>query len=122
LINIKLPPSPGATNGGAPMFTRIGVVAVSVFVASLAFAQDRVDVQGCVRKGVEAKCLMLEASDGTKYNITSIKPRPKVDYLGIQVSGVKSSDPDTCQEGTLLKDIKWNGKYTKQNCKKPKTK
>lgn len=103
------------------MFTRIAIVAVSVFVTSLAFAQKPEPFQGCVRKGVEANCLMLEASDGNKYNITSIKPRPKVDYLGIQITGVKSNDPTTCQEGILLKDIKWNGKYTKQNCKpKPK--
>ena len=103
------------------MLTRIGIAAVSIFVTSLAFAQTPENFEGCPRKGVESRCLMLETSDGKKYDITSIKPRPKVDHLGIQITGVRSNDPTTCQEGILLKDIKWNGKYTKQNCKpKPK--
>ena len=106
------------------MLMRISVAAAAVLVTGFAFAQSSESFQGCPRKGVEGgRCLMLEASDGKKYDISSIKPRPKVDYLGIQITGVRSGDPTTCQEGTLLKDIKWNGKYTKQSCKpKPKPK
>jgi hypothetical protein len=69
-----------------------------------AFAQQ-VTASGCAEAGVEAGCVMLK--DGGKlYNITHAAPKPVVGTYGT-VTGTVSSEPDTCQQGDLLKAAEW---------------
>lgn len=69
-----------------------------------AYAQQ-VTASGCAEAGVEAGCVMLK--DGDKlYNITHAAPKPVVGAYGT-VTGTVSGDPDTCQQGDLLKAAEW---------------
>ncbi|TGQ13570.1 hypothetical protein [Mesorhizobium sp. M00.F.Ca.ET.217.01.1.1] len=69
-----------------------------------AYAQQ-VTASGCAEAGVENGCVMLK--DGNKlYNITHAVPKPVVGAYGT-VTGTVSGDPDTCQQGDLLKAAEW---------------
>ena len=90
-----------------------------------------VHISGCPAPGVEAgNCLTL-TSRGTTYDISAATAqanpanpadppaKPRVGYLGITVDGtVDPSTVSTCQQGTILKDIKWT--YTRSKCDNPK--
>lgn len=85
-------------------------------VAGSAVAQgQKVTVTNCPYPGVNTSCMMINDKNGTVYNITSAKPKPKLNDRAITVTGTVSADPSICLQGISLKDIKW--KATKQRCK-----
>jgi hypothetical protein len=70
-----------------------------------------VSISGCPRDaGVEIGCLILNG-----YDISSARPLPRRNYLGIALSGVISPDVSFCP-GTALKGIKWS--YTRTRCRR----
>jgi len=80
--------------------------------------KDTVTVIGCPVHGVEAGCMVLTDKQGGVWEISSAKPRPKVGYQAIQVTGRKSRGISTCMQGTRLESIHWN--YTGEQCPEPK--
>jgi hypothetical protein len=77
-------------------------------------AQEKVTLAGCPTTGVEMNCLMLKARDNGDYDISAAKPRPRVGYLAVQLSGTKSKKVGICQQGVILEDIQWS--YTEKKC------
>ncbi len=80
-------------------------------------ASDRVAFTGCPMQGVEGGCLVIQAPDGTAYDISSARPRPRPGYLRVRLTGRKSDRVGICQQGQILENIRWT--YTKQRCPKP---
>jgi hypothetical protein len=85
---------------------------VLLLLVSLANAQEvRTEARelkaiGCVRKGVEAGCLLLKTLDGkTTYNIYAT-PRPELDTV-IAIEAKSHSGPTTCMEGIAVDVTKW---------------
>lgn len=66
---------------------------------------QQVTASACAEAGVEAGCIVLKEGDKL-YNITNASPKPAVGTFGT-VTGTVSGDPDTCQQGTLLKPAEW---------------
>jgi hypothetical protein len=80
--------------------------------------ENIVTVVGCPVHGVEAGCMVLTDKQGAVWEIGSAKPRPKVGYQAIKVTGRKSRGPSTCMQGTRLESIQWN--YTGDQCPEAK--
>jgi hypothetical protein len=83
-----------------------------LLLVSLASAQEvktearELKAIGCVRKGVEAGCLLLRTLDGkTTYNIYAT-PRPELDTV-ITIEAKPHSGPTTCMEGIAVDVTKW---------------
>jgi hypothetical protein len=81
-------------------------------MVSLGLAQEgKKEVQevkaiGCVRRGVEAGCLLLKTLDGkTTYNIFAT-PRPEPDTV-ITIEGKAHRGPTACMEGIAIDVTKW---------------
>lgn len=98
------------------MRSAFGFVAcvAAVVGAAPAFAQE-IRATGCLMPGVESGCMILKASDGTLYNVTSASPKPDIaQRLAISVIAKKFDGATTCMQGTALTDIHWA--YTKMRC------
>ena len=90
-------------------------------VAQQAQAQGaRVDILGCVSRGVENGCLIITDRASRKtYQINSAMPAPDpAQRLVVHLTGTIVGGIDFCQQGPILGDIKWN--YTKMRCERPK--
>ena len=59
-------------------------------------------------------CLILKGPDNLAYEISAAKPRPRVGYLAVQLSGTKSDRVGICQQGIILENIQWT--YTTEKC------
>ncbi|MER9797969.1 hypothetical protein NKJ36_12610 [Mesorhizobium sp. M0142] len=81
------------------------ISAVAIFFHVGGAYSQQVTASGCAEAGVEAGCVMLKEGDKL-YNITHASTKPTVGTYGT-VTGTVSSDPDTCQQGTLLKAAEW---------------
>ena len=77
-------------------------------------AEGRVNLVGCPTAGVEMNCLFLKGPDNVLYDISAAKPRPRLGYMAVQLSGGKSHKLGICQQGAVLEDIQW--RYTKEKC------
>ena len=77
-------------------------------------APDTVTVEGCPLAGVETGCLMLQASDGRLYDITTATPPPALDGRTIRLTGRPSDAMSFCMQGTRLAEI--TGSYTGGSC------
>jgi hypothetical protein len=79
---------------------------------------DTITLRGCPFEGAEPGCLGLEAR-GQQYDISTIMPKPRLHYLGIEITGRLSNPTSTsCKiSNTPLQNIHWNGKYLRQKCK-----
>lgn len=80
--------------------------------------QDTVTVIGCPAHGVEAGCMVVTDKDGAVWEIGSARPRPKVGYQAVKVTGRKSRAISTCMQGTRLEAIQWT--YTGEQCPEAK--
>ena len=95
--------------------------ALAIVLASPSMAQggkgggNTVSVTGCPTQGT-ANCLVIKGQDGSSYDISSAKPRPKPNYLVIRLTGRKTDRVSMCNAGTVLDQIKWS--YTRQKCPK----
>jgi hypothetical protein len=58
--------------------------------------------------------LVLKGPDNVLYDISAAKPRPRLGYMAVQLSGGKSHKLGICQQGAILEDIQW--RYTKEKC------
>lgn len=88
---------------------------------STATSSDVVTGTGCVRKGVEAGCLMIEDVKTNKAINGLFDPskKPSVDSM-ISYTGTKHSGPTTCMQGQAIKITKWE--TLKMMCPKAKDK
>jgi hypothetical protein len=79
-----------------------------------------IEVRGCVKKGVEAGCLILTTSDNKSYSLHG-NNLPTLDKgLVASVTGTPGG-VDTCQQGTVLAVSSWS--WTRMKCpKEPKEK
>ena len=77
-------------------------------------AEERVNLVGCPAAGIEMSCLILKGQAGVAYDISAAKPRPRVDYLAVRLSGTKSHKLGICQQGVILEEIEWS--YTDEKC------
>jgi hypothetical protein len=80
--------------------------------------ENTVTVIGCPVHGVEAGCMVLTDKQGAVWEIGSARPRPKVGYQAIKVTGRKSRGVSTCMQGTRLESIQWT--YTGEQCPEAK--
>ncbi len=64
--------------------------------------------------GVEVNCLVLKGPDNVVYDISAAKPRPRLGYRAVQLSGTKSHKLGICQQGPILENIQWS--YTTTKC------
>lgn len=88
------------------MKNAIAIITATTFLGFAFGAQaQQVTASGCAEPGVEAGCIMLKEGDKL-YNITHASPKPATGTYGT-VTGTISGDPDTCQQGTLLKAAEW---------------
>src|SRR5260370_39934161 len=76
--------------------------------------EEKVDLVGCPATGVEMGCLILKGRDNVAYDISAAKPRPRVGYLAVQLTGVEADKAGICQQGTILEKIQWS--YTNEKC------
>jgi hypothetical protein len=76
-------------------------------------AQEKVTASGCPIAGVEDSCLILKQGN-VSYDISAVRPRPRVGYMAIRLSATKSSRLGICQQGIILEDIQWS--YTNDKC------
>jgi len=80
--------------------------------------QDTVTVIGCPVHGVEAGCMVVTDKHGAVWEIGAARPRPKVGYQSIKLTGRKSRAISTCMQGTRLEAIQWS--YTGEQCPEAK--
>ena len=92
-------------------------VAVAFAVSAQAAGDAKVSFRGCPARGVEAGCIVVK-SGGKVYDVSAATPPIEVKGLGVSGTGTISGDPNTCMQGTRLKDIKYT--YTKMKCPKAK--
>jgi hypothetical protein len=90
-------------------------VLVSLIWASAAEAQrqpPRINFSGCVRPGVENRCLMVYSGQ-VLFDVTAALPRPG---LGRWIAGYGTRDgaPNLCQQGVRLRAIRWH--YVRRLC------
>lgn len=79
-------------------------VFAGILCESGAHAVD-ITTSGCVFRGVEAGCLMLE-SGGVVYDITAAKPKPEAGTFGT-VKGFAADKMSICQQGMILDPAQW---------------
>lgn len=77
-------------------------------------AEESVSLVGCPVAGVEMGCLILKGQDDVAYDITAARPRPRVGYLAVRLSGTKTKKLGICQQGVILEGIQWS--YTGDKC------
>ena len=73
-----------------------------------------VDVVGCVRPGVENRCLVLDAANGTRWDVTGAQPRPGYEWAIRARGRAAVSAMGYCQEGMILSEARWE--YTNMRC------
>ena len=77
--------------------------------------RDEIRIQGCVKRGVEAGCIILVTGQKKEYSLHG-KSLPTLGKgLGVSATG-KVIDADTCQQGTPFEVSSWN--WTRLKCPK----
>ena len=75
--------------------------------------EAKISVIGCIKKGVEAGCIILVTSGGKEYSLHG-KSLPTLGKgLGVSAKGT-TGGVDTCMQGTPLDVISWN--WTREKC------
>ena len=75
--------------------------------------KQELTIIGCVKKGVEAGCIILVTSAGKEYSLHG-KSLPTLGRgLGVSAKGTVA-DVDTCNQGTPFDLISWT--WTKEKC------
>ena len=77
---------------------------------SLAHADEKVTVSGCVIKGVEAGCIVLRTFPGKIYNISAAQPKPKIGAYGEIEGTIKTGVVSTCMQGDVINPASWTQK------------
>jgi len=75
---------------------------------------ERVSITGCTYEGTGGRCLMIRGTDGTRYNISAVSPRPRHSSRMIRIRGAVSDKLSECGEGIVLERIRWT--RTRQQC------
>ena len=68
---------------------------------------DRVAVTACPYRGVVATCLMINAADGTVFNISGANPKPRLTSRMIWLRGTATDKVSMCGQGVVLDRIRW---------------
>lgn len=90
-------------------------VLVSLIWASAAEAQrqpPRIDFSGCVRTGIEDRCLILYSGQ-VLFDVTAARPRPGLNRW-IAGYGTRFNGMTICQQGVPLTAIRWH--YVRRPC------
>ena len=74
---------------------------------------EYVDVMGCVQPGVEARCTILQATNGTSWDITGAQ-RPNPEWAIRARGRAAVSSMGYCQQGMILSEARWE--YTNLRC------
>ena len=83
------------------------ICAVSLLALNQSSVPKDIHAKGCVRRGVEAGCLLVITFDGkTIYNILTGKDRPQVDDV-IEFWGKEFQGATICMQGKPVKVEKW---------------
>lgn len=90
-----------------------GWLVAAASISGLA-AEERVNLIGCPIAGVEMGCMILQGSDNVAYDISGARPKPRIGYRAVELSGIKVKKLGICQQGVILEDIQWS--YTKEKC------
>jgi hypothetical protein len=76
--------------------------------------KNAVRAEGCVRAGVEPRCILLrDVKTGHLYNLL-FKAAPPPVGLGIEFTGVLHSGPTHCMQGTAVEVLSWAHKASIQ--------
>jgi hypothetical protein len=76
-------------------------------------AEKEQEISGCLRKGTEANCIILETLDKKAYSLHGDSLPPLGEKLVVEVKG-KPGGVSTCNEGTPFQVTSWN--LTKKRC------
>jgi len=68
---------------------------------------ERVAVTACPYRGVVATCLMINAADGTVFNISGASPLPRFTSRKIWLRGTVTDKASMCGQGVVLDRIRW---------------
>jgi hypothetical protein len=77
-------------------------------------AGTRVSVIACPYPGPTANCLMIKGSGGQVYNVTAVRPRPRLSTRMIWLRGTVTDKASICGQGIVLERIRWT--RTRQRC------
>jgi hypothetical protein len=77
--------------------------------------KQELTIIGCVKKGVEAGCIILITSDGKEYSLHGKSLPTLGEGLGVAAKG-SIGGADTCLQGTPFNVSSWN--WTKEKCPK----
>jgi hypothetical protein len=94
-------------------------LAVTVLLAALPAAAaprspERIVVTACPYAGTVSTCLLLNAPDGSVYNISGASPRPRLIGRMIRLRGTVTDKASLCGQGVVLERIRWT--RTRQKC------
>jgi hypothetical protein len=73
-------------------------------------------IEGCIKAGVEAGCIILETPDGHSYSLHGNNIPTLGSGLAASVEGATHDGPDTCQQGTPFDVSSWE--WTRMKCPK----
>ncbi len=96
------------------MAAALGAAPISSAAQAAPKAGERVVVTACPYAGVTANCLLINGADGTVYNITGAKPRPRLESTMIRLRGTVSDKLSLCNQGAVLDQVRW--RRTGQKC------
>jgi hypothetical protein len=80
---------------------------------------NKVNVLGCVSKGVELCLIIRDIRNGKTYQINAANPPPPQGSV-VHLTGTIATLVDFCQQGPILTNIKW--KSTPLHCPPPQAK
>lgn len=98
---------------GGPFGSQLTAAESSPTVAPPAVGTT-VHFEGCVRKGVENRCLVVE-SNGVTYNVTAGKAVLKIDQYAAG-TGVVTDKVSFCMQGPVLDPITLDSKQPEKVC------
>ena|ERR1700733_13342669 len=79
----------------------------------------KVNILGCVSKGVELCLIIRDIRNGKTYQINAANPPPP-QGPAVRLTGTIATIVDFCQQGPVLTNIKWD--ETPLRCRVPKAK
>lgn len=76
-------------------------------------ADDEIQIEGCVKQGVEAGCIILVTQQGKEYSLHGKSLPTFGKGLGVTAKG-RAGGLDTCMQGTPFQVSSWN--WNRQKC------
>ncbi|MEA3029867.1 MAG: hypothetical protein QOG13_1192 [Sphingomonadales bacterium] len=90
----------------------VPVLGSLIWASAAAAVPPRISFSGCVRPGVEHRCLVVHSGE-VLFNVTAARPRPALNRW-IAGSGIRAGGATICMQGVQLTAIRWH--YVRRLC------